>query len=376
MQRAFPHVCFVGLSNLPVLAREFGQYGSGGAEVQQTLIAKALVRRGFPVSMVVGDYGQADNSQWDGITTYKAYRRDAGLPVLRFFHPRWTRVWAAMKRADADIYYVMCAGMEIAEVALFARAYKRKVIFGIASDSDCDPRTLLVRFWRDKQLYRLGLRLADAVLAQTEAQRIALQRNYGRSSVVVKSLAAPAVASHVLADRDISVLWVSNIQQLKRPDLLLELASRMNDLQFAIIGGPVVGHESLYEDVARRCATLANVKFYGPVPYHDVSDFYARARVFVNTSDIEGVPNSYLQAWAHGTPVVAFLDPNGVIATSHLGAVATDLQEMQAHVRALATDDELWRAASVRSQDFMQQEFGEEKILPTYLSVIAELSGT
>ena len=53
-------ICFVGLENLPVLAAEFEQRGVGGAQVQQTLLARALVRRGFPVSMVVGDYGQAD----------------------------------------------------------------------------------------------------------------------------------------------------------------------------------------------------------------------------------------------------------------------------------------------------------------------------
>ena len=53
-------ICFVGLENLPVLAAEFEQGGIGGAQVQQTLLARALVRRGFPVSMVVGDRPSTD----------------------------------------------------------------------------------------------------------------------------------------------------------------------------------------------------------------------------------------------------------------------------------------------------------------------------
>jgi hypothetical protein len=67
-----PSICFVGLENLPVLAREYGRFRIGGAQVQQTLLAKALVERGFRVSMVVGDYGQRDGESWQGISTYKA----------------------------------------------------------------------------------------------------------------------------------------------------------------------------------------------------------------------------------------------------------------------------------------------------------------
>jgi hypothetical protein len=46
-QQTAPTICFVGLANLPVLAREYGQHGVGGAELQQTLLAKALAARGY-----------------------------------------------------------------------------------------------------------------------------------------------------------------------------------------------------------------------------------------------------------------------------------------------------------------------------------------
>src|SRR6185437_8213645 len=93
-------VCFVGLGNLPVLAREYSDLRAGGAELQQTLLARALARRGWPVSMVVADHGQQDGAVWDGVRTYKAYRPKEGIPVVRFLHPRWTRLVAAMRRAD------------------------------------------------------------------------------------------------------------------------------------------------------------------------------------------------------------------------------------------------------------------------------------
>jgi len=215
-----PTICFVGLGNLPVLAREYGRLGVGGAELQQTLLARALATRGFGVSMVVADYGQPDGATWDGIKTYKAYRPDAGLPVLRFIHPRWTGVWAAMRRADASIYYTSCAGALVGQVALFARLQGAKVIFRIASNSDCDPAALLIKYRRDKSLYRYGLRHADLVLAQTPQQQQALLENFRRESRVVPSLTDTGGRRLGRAERDIDVLWVGNLRPLKRPALL------------------------------------------------------------------------------------------------------------------------------------------------------------
>jgi glycosyltransferase involved in cell wall biosynthesis len=371
---AKPSICIHGLYNLPILAKEFGAFGAGGAQLQQTLLAKALVRRGYRVSMVVADYGQADGASWDGIVTYKTFRDDEGIPILRFVHPRWTRMWAAMKRANADIYYVSCAGMHVAAAVLFARVHRRKVIFRVASDSDCDPAKLLVPVWRDRKLYAYGLRRVDAVLAQTPAQQQALLLNFDRTSDLAPSLADLTGSPHGFADRDIGILWVSNIQQLKRPDLLLDLAKRLPQLSFHMVGGTVPGHSELFDAIQRRAAALPNLTFHGSVPYHAVSDFYARARVVVNTSDIEGFPNSYLQAWAHGAPVVAFHDPNGVIARDGLGKAVVSVDEMSRAVGDLATDARQWEPASDRCKAFMMRHHNEETALASYLEIINGLA--
>jgi glycosyltransferase involved in cell wall biosynthesis len=372
--RTRPRICFVGINNLPVLAREFGEQRVGGAELQQTLLAKALVRHGYEVSMVVADHGQADGASWDGIKTYKTYRHEEGLPVIRFVYPRWTRTWAAMRRADADIYYVSCAGMHVAEVVMFARAHRRKVVFRIASDSDCDPKTLLIRFWRDRKLYAYGLRRVDAVLAQTPVQQQAMMRNFARTSELARSLANPSASPADLPDRDISVLWVSNIQQLKRPELLLDLAQTVPHLKFHMVGGVFPGHEALYAEIRQRAESLPNVTFHGNVSYHGVSTFYARARVLVNTSDIEGFPNTYLQAWAHGTPVVAFHDPNGVIEREGLGVAAKDIANMSVAAQELCAEAQIWEATSNRCKAFMTREYDEDKTLVSYLRVIDGLA--
>jgi glycosyltransferase involved in cell wall biosynthesis len=368
-----PSICFVGLANLPVLAREYGRHGVGGAELQQTLLAKALAAQGYDVSMVVADYGQPDGAVWDGIKTHKAYQPAAGIPVLRFIHPRWTGLWAAMKRARADIYYTSCAGALLGQVVLFARLHGVKVVFRIASNSDCDPRALLIRYWRDKRLYRYGLRRADLVLAQTPGQQQALLKNFRRESRVVASMTDTNGRRPGFEERDISVLWVGNIRALKRPELLLEAARKLPRLQFHIIGGPMPGSESLYEQVRAAALQVPNVRFHGPIPYQEVGEFYERARVFVGTSEIEGFPNTYLQAWARGTPVVAFLDPEQLIARNGMGRAVTSVAQMCAEIVALSDDRQAWEIASQRSRDYMDNRFNLTRMTAPYIEALSNL---
>jgi glycosyltransferase involved in cell wall biosynthesis len=371
-----PRICFVGLRNLPVLAREYNAHGIGGEEVQHTLLARAMAARGYGVSMVVMDYGQADGAEWEGIKTYKTYRSADGLPVIRFFHPRWTGMWAALKRADADIYYLSCASLWVGLTSLFSRKHRRRMVFRIASDMDCEPQKLLIEYnyWRDRRLYEYGLRRADAVLAQSEHQQEAMQRNYGISSTLASMLVDQPRDVLTFEPRTIPVLWVSNIRKLKRPDLVLELAARAPELVVHMIGGSIAESESLFDKTSQGASELPNVVFHGQIPYHEINDYFANALVFTNTSDIEGFPNSYLQAWSRGTPVVAFFDPDGLIAREGLGVAVRDMEEMRQAVKELTTDRERWLAISARCVAFMRREFNEDRILSPYLDAFRRLT--
>lgn len=370
-----PSVCFVGPGNLPALAPEFGHHGIGGMEVQQTLLARALARHGYDVSMVVADFGQPDGASWDGVRTLRAFRRSAGLPVLRFIHPRWTKTWAALKRANAQIYYVSGAGMLLGLTAMFARSQERKLVFRVASTTDCDPATLRVRYWRDRKLFEYGLRRTDVILAQTLEQKQRLTQYYGCESRVVPSMVATARRWPAYSERDIDVLWVGNIRALKRPRLLLDLARRMPDRRFVMAGGPYPGSQTLFEEIRREAGTLPNVEFRGTVPFHEMHTLYERARVLAGTSEIEGFPNIYLQAWSHGAPVVAYLDPEELIRHHALGHVAANQDEMAQSILALLSDESRWLEASRRCREYAASRLDENAMLAPYTEAFASLVG-
>ncbi len=126
--------------------------------------------------------------------TLRAFRRSAGLPVLRFIHPRWTKTWAALKRANAQIYYVSGAGMLLGLTAMFARSQERKLVFRVASTTDCDPRPCVRATGATGNYSNDGLRRTDVILAQTLEQKQRLTQYYGCESRVVPSMVADGAA--------------------------------------------------------------------------------------------------------------------------------------------------------------------------------------
>ncbi len=133
------------------------------------------------------------------------------------------------------------------------------------------------------------------------------------------------------------------------------------------------GAHELFESVRSAATQLPNVQFHGAVSYHAIGDLYARARVFVGTSETEGFPNSYLQAWAHGVPVVAFLDPEQLLARKSLGHAVGSMDEMASSIAVLNGDRVLWEAASLRCTQYMDSRFNESQMVRPYVQALSDL---
>ena len=366
-----PHICFVAPSAWPLLSGDRHSDVVGGAEVQQALLARGLARRGYRVSMICMDHGQPDAVTIDGITVLKCHAPVEGLPVVRFFHPRLTGIWSAMRRADADIYYQRTAGAVTGIVGLFARCYGRRFVYAAAADLDLTRNETWKEFqrragWRDRQLYFLGLGLADAIVAQTPKQQRDCLHWWGRHAALIRS--AYAGVDEPCADPDGVVLWVSALRRAKRPELFLELARRLPRFRFRMIGGVSAEKDGqeFFADIARRAKDIPNLEFVGFVPYAEIEEHFAAARLFVNTSDGEGFPNTFLQSWARGVPTVSFVDTGSTVDRRPVVNVVTDLDEMTARVDALMSDDACWRRSGHTSRTCYERFHTTDSVLQAY----------
>ena len=365
-----PHICFVAPTIWPVFSGDRRLTTVGGAEVQQSVLAREFVRRRYPVSIICMDHGQSDASIVDGVTVHCMHAPEAGLPVVRFLHPRLTSLWSAMRRVDADIYYQRASGALTGFVAAFCRWQRRLSVFAAASDGDFDPRVPLVRFDRDRTLYRWGLRHVSGIVAQSERQREALARSYGREATVVPSCYGHAgKRSHPGG----TILWVGTIKQMKRPDLFLELARRCPDYRFRLVGGGVPGESHLFDRICSEARAVPNVEMTGFVPFVDVEKHFDEGSLLVNTSDMEGFPNTFLQAWSRGMPTVSFFDPGARWQEHTVGEVVSSLEDMVTCVRSLMSDGARWQRNSAVCRDYVAAHHSTDCAAEAYEAVFARL---
>ena len=361
-------ICIEGLDSYGMLSGEGNPSYIGGEAIQHVLLARAWRDMGHDVSIIVHDEGQGRRRVHEGITAIAAHTRHGGVRGLRFFHPRATKLLSALMEADAEIYYQSPAGAYTGITGWFCRSAGRTFIFRVASDSDCEREHGRIRFWRDRKLYAYGLRRADLVAAQTEHQARLLRENHGIESHVVNMM-VESPRGEPVAGKDIDVLWVSNLRPLKRPELALELARQLPQVKFAIVGGPMPGGQTYYDDVMAAAARLSNVTMMGPVRYRDSAALFERSKVFLNTSSIEGFPNTFLQAWIRGVPVVTFFDPDGLVKRLPLGHVAQSLDDMREAIRRLLEDETERSQVGLRAREFAMREF-TDGVAARYLELI------
>jgi glycosyltransferase involved in cell wall biosynthesis len=342
----------------------------GGAELQQCLLARGLVRRGYKVSMICADHGQPQSTTVDGIHVERLPGR-GGLPGVRFFHPFLTGLWSALSRVDADIYYQRAAGVTTGIVALFARRHGRDFVYAAAHDLDVTKSRTHELFrrragWRDRQLFTLGLKLADAIVVQHTIQAAECERGYGRLPIVVPSCYAAPPGAH--SDPGGVVLWVSTLRDWKRPELFLELARRLPGLRFRMVGGPgaEAGGQELFDRIQADARAIGNLEFVGFVPQAASEAHFNAARVFVNTSVNEGFPNTFLQAWSRAIPTVSFCQTGSMLDGQSVGRVARDLDEMTTQVADLMERDVRWMEAGQRARDYVERYHTVEGAVSAY----------
>lgn len=285
----------------------------GGAERQMTMLACALAHRGLRVCHVVEGVPGLPGSK-DGVDLI--VQRPGGRPRLPDMELE------ALRRADASVYLQRAAGFQTGVVAMHARLGRRRFVYASASSLDLLGRLPIPR--RDSVAARLGFRLADAIVVQTEDQlRTAPAR---QKTILIPSLCdCPPMSG---TQRDI-LLWVGRPASYKNPLAFLRLGRAVPEACFVMVGipGPPLGDRAFVE----AAAAVPNLEVLPPLTHSQVLPLYERAVAVVNTSDFEGFPNVFMEGWARGALALSLrVDPDGVIARYGLGFAAGGSPELLA----------------------------------------------
>ena len=141
--------------------------------------------------------------------------------LARFFHPRLTGLYAALRRADADIYYHNSAEYVTGLAADWCRRHGRAFVYSVASDVACDPKLPVMPKAYERILYRRGLTGAHKILVQTSRQQRALREGFGLAAVPLP-MPCPGPSEKDYAElrppEPARVAWIGRAAPLKRLD--------------------------------------------------------------------------------------------------------------------------------------------------------------
>jgi len=364
-------VCIVSLNIVPFFVRT-PESRFGGAETQAGFLARALASAGAEVVLVVGDKKESDALPYPAENAFSSRR---GVPGLRFLHPRMTGLVRALERADADVYYQRNAGAVTGVVSWFCRRHRRPFVYGAGSDSDFSPDDVRMSGpsgWRDRTMYLYGLRRASGIVVQNAQQAAACRKALGVDARVIPNGIVP-VNGATPADRQPVVVWVGALREVKQPALFLELARRLPEVRFVMVGGPVPSDPGHAERIRAEASGIENLTLTGWMPPEEVARILEKSSVLVNTSRFEGFPNAFLEAWSAGVSVVSLNDVDGIIADEDVGVVCDGVDSLARELGALMDDAPRLRAMSERARSLVMRRYGPDVLGPEYIRYFDEL---
>lgn len=361
-------ICFLSLPSYPTLTNQNMGY-AGGAEVEQVHLGKELHSRGYTVCFVTYAYGDKSIKSADGIEIIQTYPRElAGkISVLE----KYVSVFSALKSANADLYFHESGAVGV--LPFFRLFTAAKVAYRVPSDTVVLLESLSGRLSVPSSFaHRLEFQRSDAVFVQNCFQKEMLMQRFSVNSFLIKN-GLPLPVSSQQKPKPPVVLWVGSISEIKRPQLFLDLAKSLPYARFEMIGGRGSPPE-LYDEIAVAASKLPNMKFHGFIPYNQVIDFFKNASIFVNTSRMEGFPNTFIQAWANFVPIVSIaIDPDNVIRENRLGFVSGDFDQLVSNVGMLLRDDSLRATYAQNSRSYVEREHDIKRVAESYIKAFEGL---
>jgi glycosyltransferase involved in cell wall biosynthesis len=169
------------------------------------------------------------------------------------------------------------------------------------------------------------------------------------------------------------VVWVGRVCKVKRPDLYLDVAETCPEATFELVG-PADG-SPYAEQVCERARCIRNVIVRGPATRSQLPGVYQPATLLCCTSAFEGFPNTFLEAWSYGLPVVTTFDPDGLVAERSLGIVAAGVPSLVAGIRRLAESPELYERISGNARRYYVKNHTVEIAMQRFEGLFLETLG-
>lgn len=335
----------------------------GGAERQQWLLGRALATRGW--SVIVGVRDALQSGEHRSIEEVEFVGIGQGQVLME-----WHKLFSSER---PDWWYWRGADHILGPAFELARLSRVKTIFSASFDSDVHPCRALSRRTRWWPFYAWGLARADKIFLQHMGQFTELTPQWRSKAHIVPGISGGTIAVQSHYERAKYVAWVGQLRQPKRPELFIDIARKAPTIQFVICGSPAI-HRSppgYGNRIVEELRALPNVEYLGRVDPEKAHRIIAEAAMLLSTSDGEGFPNTFLQAWASGTPVVSLnIDPDQVIQRLGLGTISATVEAAIADIHRLMDSPQQREEMATRARQHVAETHSEAAVIRAFTRAV------
>lgn len=311
----------------------------GGAELQVRHLIDVLLR----YSDVELSYIARNIAKSPLNTPYSIMAIKPVSAFARFgYWPDSFRLLQLLEQERPDVIYQRVGCAYTGVCAAYARRHKTRFVWHISIDNDLANdigRFPPISRSIERRIRDYGIRHADRIIAQTDYQASVLYSRFGKKSYVLRNF-HDAPTTDPVKRSDFTIVWVANLKPAKRPEAFLDLINEMptdSGIRYVMVGRG--GDKEPYASMIAKASATHAFEYAGEKTLSDVNELIASAHCLVNTSKIEGFPNTFIQAWLRHTIVASMgVDPDGVLSDLGHGVIAEDPQALARTITKLMDD--------------------------------------
>lgn len=369
----------------------------GGAEVQTFYLSVELANRGYDVNYIcqTNDINKAGSSEViNHVKIYwlKASGRFPWLDQRKYIAP--------LNEINPDLIIQRLSSNVSYGIGKYCRNRKAKYCW-ICTDNVSPFNNFHVKRFQEKFSVKNTFLLKYAIFL-TNAKIMDYYRNHGMKQVTYGFSQNEFQKKTIIFNFDIdthkmitghpipenqcnsekrfkfqTVLWCANFGKHKRPELFIELARRMqfSDLKFIMVGGH--NNKDYVSDLLK--GKPKNLFITGQLPFKSALDYFDRSSIFINTSSPEGdgFPNTFVQAWLRGMPVISFgFNPDAIITKNKLGFNVESLDEGIEKLKSIMSSYLVYKTISDNAYNYGCKNHSIKVMTDNFLNIIKNESST
>ena len=363
--------------SIPYLIKD-ADYPVGGAAVEWLNWIKGFQENKDEVGVLTWKgASQFLGDKADEFRMVETFGQDEGVRYVRTFNLRLPRFKEAVKNYQPDVVIQGCAALNTGLLSIAAGRMNVPFVYRAANDMDADDRYKTRLSVYEAFFYQLGLKKAAAIVCQNEYQLQNFKKRFPNKPMIIlhNPYEAAEKAPPKLVTERKYIAWLGVFQPQKNLSALLEITKALPDHQFRI--GGKASSTSMDDDTRLALKALEeapNVTFEGYVKRTQIASFLSNAQVLLNTSHYEGFSNTFLEAFAVGTPIVCTrkVDPDHIIENNQLGMTSEDYDELPTCIHQVINDIGYAKMAD-RCQKYVIQEHNPKRLASEFATFLAKL---